>query len=166
MGEFLKIILESNTFNFLVFAVILGLILRKIKIGNIISNMQKDIEKDVTKSNDAKENSITELNAAKTKMDNVETDIEKIISEANNSGDLMAKKIVDQADSQIEIIGKNAKKTIENDIQKTKKKLSDKVVKEAVNLTEKKIKSKIAEIPELNQRYIIEAIDELEGINL
>ncbi|MBQ7450718.1 hypothetical protein IJS77_04810 [bacterium] len=158
-------ILKSNTFNFIIFLVIIALILKKINIAKILENIKQNTENSVNNSIKAKKDSQTALIKSENKMKGVEKDVEKIITESKATADIMASNIVSGAKGQIEIIQNNAKKVIVNDLYKTKKSLSDFAIKESIQLTRDNIKNKLNENKGLHQKYIDEALNELEKIN-
>lgn len=165
MSNVWNIILESNTFNFLIFILFLGLILKKINLKNKIINLQQNTENEVNTSKRAKKDSQSSLMKAESMMKKVDEDTEKIINDSKNTAEVIAKNIISSASTQIEIINKNAKKVIENDEYKVKKSLSDYLVKKSLEQVESDIKNKINKDSTLHQKYIDEAINELEGIN-
>ena len=165
MTDFWKIIAESNLLNFLVLIGIFWFVFSKIKIGNVFSSMQKNIENEVNKSVDSKKNSENKLQEAQNLMARTDDDVQNIISDSQNSAEIMAENIIKQANEQIEIIENNAKKVIENDIQKTKRILTKETAKESINYLENKIKRNLDENSNLHQKYIDDAINKLDLLN-
>ena len=158
------IILESNTFNFLVFVIIFAFLFKKINIAEMISGLQSKIEQTVEDSSIAKEESQKSLKSAQKRIEHLESETEKIIKDADEAANIIAEKIVAGADSQIDIIEKNADKAIQNDIQKTKKRLSNIAANDAIKLLENNVKNQLNE--NLHKAFIDEALTELKGINL
>ena len=158
------IIVETNTLNFIVFLGIIVFICAKINLPEIISKIQKKVEKEVKESESAKSDSENNLKTAKNKMEKVPKEVEQIITDAENTAKVMSEQILEQGREEIEIIENNTKKILENDILKTKRNLLGSTAKESIALLEKNINQKLSENKELHQKYIDEAINELEGI--
>lgn len=160
-----NIILQSNTFNFLIFILILGLIFKKIKLKNKIINLQQQKENEVNSAKKAKKDSQSSLIKAESKMQTVGEDMEKIINDSKYTAEIMANNIISSANSQIETINKNAKKIIDNNEYKVKKSLSDFVIKKSLEQAKTDIKNQTDKNADLHQKYIDEAITKLEDIN-
>lgn len=159
-----NIIVETNTFNFIVFAVIVIFICAKINLPKIISELQQKIEKSVNESTKAKSDSENNLKIAENKMKKVPQEVENIISEAKQTAMIMSEQIMEKGKEQIEIIENNAQKVIENDIAKTKRNLTNFTAKTSLELLKNNITIKLYKDKKLHQKYIDEAIDELEGL--
>ena len=159
-----NLIVETNTLNFIVLVLILFFVCKKINLAQMISNLQKNIENNVTDSNLAKTNSEKALKTAEEKMENVENEIETIIEDTKNTAKIVSKNILLHANEQIKTIENNTNKIIENEINKTKKLLSDMTVKTSVTLLKKNLKNNLTKDKNLHQVFIDEAITELEGL--
>ena len=166
LSKIFNIVLESNTFNFLVFIGLLWLICRKIKIDNFISGLQKKIEDEVNNSKMIKKDSQATLNKAENKIENIENDVDEIIKKSKKTAKTIAENIVKSSKSQIDIIENNAQKAHTNDIYKAKRNLNEFAVKESIKITKADIKKRLSENNSLHQKYIDEALNELEGINI
>ena len=164
MADFWKIIIESNLLNFLVLLGIFWFIFSKIKIGNIFSSLQKNIENEVNNSVETKKISENKLQEAQNLMAKTEDDVQNIISDSENSAKIMSENIIKQADEQIKIIENNAKKVIENDIQKTKRSLTKQTAKASIDMLLNKIKRNLDEYSDLHQKYIDDAINKLDSL--
>ena len=165
-SQIADVILKSNTFNFIVFSILIALILKKIDFSALVEKLRKKAEDEVNSSSKAKKDSQTALINAEKKIEKADKDVEKIIEDSESTAAVMASNIISGANGPIEIIRNNAQKVITNDIYKTRKKLSDFTIKESIKLAEENIKDKLKNDETLHQKYIDEAINELEGINL
>ena len=166
LPKFFHIILESNTFNFLIFTGLILLIFKKINLGKIITDLQQKTETEVNNSVQIKKDSQATLTKAENKIKNVKNDIEGIIQKSEKTAKTIAENIIKSSKNQIEIIENNAQKTLENDICKSKRELNEFTVKKSIELTRANIKTKLEENNSLHQKYIDEALNELEGITL
>lgn len=161
-----EILVESNTFNFIILALIFVFVFKKLNIAKKFDELQEAIEIEVKESDKLKQESEENLSAAQKSLDSVGSEVEKIVSEAEKTAEIMAGQIVAQAVPQIEIIKNNAQKVIENDIRKTKTTLSFNVANASLKLSEQKLKDKLNNNENLHQIFIDEAISELEGLNI
>ena len=160
------LVLESNTFNFIVFVLIFAYIFKKIKLGEMIQKLQQNIENTINNSIKAKKDSEILLNNAEKQMETVDTDIDKIVNNAKKTAKTVAENIISSSKGQIEIIENNTQKIIFNDIYKVKRSLSDFTIKESIKLTKNDIETKLKQDKNLHQKYIDEAITELESIEI
>ena len=166
LAKIWHLILESNTFNFIVFLLILALIFKKIKLGELIQKLQQNIENTINNSIKAKEDSEVLLNKAEKQMETVDSDIDKIVNKAKKTAKTVAKNIISSSKGQIEIIENNKQKIIENDTYKIKRSLSDFTIRESIKLTKTDIETRLKQDKNLHQKYIDEAITELEGLEI
>ncbi len=80
MNEFVNLwnlILESNTFNFVVLVVILVIVMQKLHISDKLEDIKHEIIDKIEKSKQAKEDAAYSLADAKTKIEHLEEDIEE-----------------------------------------------------------------------------------------
>ena len=166
MAHLWNYIVETNTLNFIVLAIILLFAFKKINLPEMISKLQQNIENAVNESNLAKTKSQEALKIAEEKMENVDKEVENIIEDTQKTAQIVSKNIISQADEQIKTIDNNKNKAIENETNKTKRTLSDIVAKTSVTLLRKNLENKLKEDKNLHQVFIDEAITELEGLNI
>src|SRR5574344_1501890 len=144
--EIWKQICESNTFNFVVMALVLVWIWKKCDLGNGIERGRKKVEDSV-------------VNAEKTKDENL-----KELYEVQNS-------VVDVDERMLDILSKaeeNAKyseKAIESNVESIKNEISKETAQEAVELAENHIKSELQRDSSLHYRYIDESLNALDSID-
>ena len=166
LSKIFNIILETNTLNFLVFAGLIWFICKKINLAGLIAELQKNTETEVNNSTKVKEDSQTALSKAEEKMKNVGNDVNEIIKKSESTAKTIAENIVKSSKGQTDIIENNAQKALANDIFKTKRSLNEFAVKESIKMTKAEIKKRLLENKSLHQKYIDEAINELEEMNL
>ena len=105
-----NIIVETNTFNFIIFVIIFAIILKLAKVGNLITSMQSKVNQYVNDSTTAKENSELELKRAEEKVQKVGTEIKEIMDNADLNAMRLGRKILADANIQSEGILLNADK--------------------------------------------------------
>ena len=165
ISKIFNIILESNTFNFLIFVGLVWLICKKINLGAMLSELQKQTETEVNHSTKIKKDSQNMLVKAENMMKNVENDVDEIIKKSEMTAKTIGENIVSSAKGQIDIIESNALKARKNDIYKTKRILGEFTVKKSIEMTRAGIEKRLEENKFLHQKYIDEALNELEGIS-
>src|SRR5574344_1768036 len=120
MADFVDIwtlILQSNTFNFALFLIILIAIAQKIDIPTMLEKLKSEVAQKVEDAKNAKKVAFEDLRKAELSIENVGQEITKMLGEAENSANTMGKKIVDDAYNEVRNIENNAKKLINSENQ-------------------------------------------------
>ena len=94
MAHLWNLIVESNTLNFIVLAIILLFAFKKINLPEMISKLQQNIENAVNESNLAKTKSQEALKIAEEKMKNVDKEVENIIEDTQKTAQIVSKNII------------------------------------------------------------------------
>ncbi|MBR6099154.1 ATP synthase F0 subunit B [bacterium] len=157
-----NLILESNTFNFVVLIVILAIVMQKLHISDVIEKMKDEIIDKIEKSKLAKEDAAEYLADAKLKVEHLEEDIAKKIALADTQAHNVGETIKEAAQRKLKQIENNVEKVIEAEEKTIVTSLSDEASLESVRLAEQIIREKLAKDPSLHDRYINESIEELE----
>lgn len=160
-----NIIVESNTFNFIVFALIVAWIFKKIDIKNMISSLQQKIIKILDEVRKEHEDAKNELLNAEKAIENLEDELKNIVDDAHKSAEVISNKILDEAKKQIEGIEANAKKVIEAEEKLLISKLTRSTSQASVEAAKSHIKNVLEQTPTLHEKYINESIDELDRLN-
>lgn len=165
ISEIWNIIVESNTFNFVLFVLILAWVAKKINVGQIISSLQAKIIKlieDVKREHEIAKNEL--LNAQKA-VENLPTELKEIIQDAEKSADVISKKIMTEAEKQLENINNNAQKVIDAEEKLLISTLTKNTSKASVEAATSHIQNTLTQTPSLHEKYINESIDELDRLN-
>lgn len=165
ISEIWNIIVQSNTFNFVLFVLILAWVAKKIDVGQIISSLQAKIIKlidDVKREHEAAKNEL--LNAEKA-VENLPTELKEIIQDAEKSADVISKKIMTEAEKQLESINNNAQKVIDAEEKLLISTLTKNTSKASIEAAKSHIQNTLTEAPSLHEKYINESIDELDRLN-
>lgn len=160
-----NIIVESNTFNFVIFALIFAWIFKKIDIKSAISSLQQKIIKLLDEVKKEHENAHNELRNSEKAVENLGEELENIVDEAKNSAKVLGEKILDEAKKHIESIELNAKKAIEAEEKLLISKLTKSTSQASVEAAKSHIKDVLEQTPTLHEKYINESIDELDRLN-
>lgn len=161
-----NLIVESNTFNFIIFLAIFGLILKKVNIKDAISSLQTKIHKILDDVKKEKEEAEEKLSNAEVSIANLNTELNVIVDDAKRSAEIIGHKIIDEAKKQVENIEENAIKVIQAEEKQLIAKLSKSTSLVSIEIAEKHIIEELEKTPTLHERYINESIDELDGLKI
>ena len=139
MANFWNLIVQSNTFNFIVMLVILGILWQKLNLSSAVEKMKSEIALDA----EIKES----LDKSKVLAQNVFDEIQT-----------MAQKSVEKIEA-------NVDKIIDNETRKVNTKLSNATADSAINLAKSRLKEMFDANPELHNKHINDAIETLDRIS-
>lgn len=165
ISKFWNIIIESNTFNFIFFVLIIGFVLKKINIGALISSLQQKIVKILDDVKKDKENAHNELIQAEKTVENLGNELKVIVDDAEKSAKVISEKILTEAKKQVEDIELNAKKIIDAEEKLLISKLAKHTSNASVEAATAHVKNVLEQTPTLHEKYINESIDELDRLN-
>lgn len=159
------IIVESNTFNFIIFIAIIALVLKKVKIGDAIVALQQKIIKIIEDAKKNRDDAHGEFLLAEKAVENLGTELKEIVNDAQNSAKVLGEKILTEAQKQVEDIENNALKVIEAEEKLLVSNLAKQTSKQSVEVAKLHITNVLTETPTLQEKYINESIDELDRLN-
>lgn len=157
-------IVESNTFNFIIFLLIFVWICKKCKISSMIETMQKRVISLIEDAKQAKEKSIDELKNTQNFVANVENEVEEILSTAEQNAERLGQKILKDAEIQVSSILANTDKVVESEGQKIISSLSKKTTIASIEVAKKHIIDTLNERPHYHADFINDSIDELDRL--
>ena len=155
---------ESNTFNFVIFAIIIAYIFKKINIKDAIANLQKSIVDSITKSKEEKATAESGLSKAKKALKAIPEELEKILSDAQKNADVISKNILEDGKLQVSKINQNTKKLIEADQRAVMSELIKATSQEAIKLAENKLSEALNKDRALHDKFIESSINELDRL--
>ncbi|MFA7659379.1 MAG: ATP synthase F0 subunit B [Candidatus Gastranaerophilaceae bacterium] len=156
------IIVESNTFNFILFALIFVWIFKKIDIKNIINSLQQKIIKILDEAKKEKEEAQNQLFQAEKSVENLPAELKIIVNDAEKSAEVISKKILTEAEKQIESIESNATKIIDAEEKLLVSNLTKSTSRASVEAAKSHIENVLEQTPSLHEKYINESINELD----
>ena len=162
--ELLKLIIESNLFNFLIMIAIIAHVAKKFNFAQKIDDSIAKIKETIEKSELAKENSIEELQKAHEATKNVHIESEQIEKQGQENLSNMKEKITLDSEKQINSINKNADKIINAKEKEIISNLSKKTVLASFETAKKHIIHLLQENPDFHQKFIKESIEELNRL--
>lgn len=160
-----NVIVESNTFNFILFVLIFAWIFKKINIKGIINSLQEKIVKIIEEVKKDKADAQNEFFQAEKAIEHLEEELQVIVGDAQKSAKVISNKILTEAKKQIEDIESNAKKIIDAEEKLLIAKLTKNTSHASVETAESHIKCVLEQTPTLHEKYIDESIDELDRLN-
>lgn len=166
MAGFWNLIVQSNTFNFIVMLVILAIIWQKLNLSASLEKMKSDIAAFIENSKKEREESEKQLLTTKKSVENLDVEIRASIEKSKVLAQNVFDEIQAMAQKNIEKIEANVDKIIDNETRKVNTKLSQSTATSAINLATSKLKEMFEQNPELHTQHINAAIETLDRIKL
>jgi len=160
-----NIIVQSNTFNFIIFVMILAWVAKKIDVAAIISSLQAKIIKILDEAKKERENAKNKLMQSEKAVENLGEELKIIVEDAQKSAEVISEKILTEAQKQIESIELNATKVIEAEEKLLISNLTKNTSKASIEIAKSHIEKTLEETPTLQEKYINESINELDRLN-
>ncbi len=161
-----NLILESNLINFIVVFVIMAYIIKKINVGDKIENVRKTIKSYVDESSNEKAAAEKELSQIQAKIEHLQDDIKDIEATAQNNIKGFENKIQEEIYEKKKDIDKNAERILNLETKNFKDKLSSVLSEASINLVRKNAIEQLKNNRELHNKYINEALEGIDKINL
>lgn len=158
-------ILTSNLFNFVLMLVILGWIINKFKIADILEQGRKRIEDKINNSKKEHQQALQTLYETQEKEKDVDKEILEIFDKSAKNAVLVGEKLVSDAEKIAETFSLSAQKTINSNIEKSKLNITDETAKTVIDIAKNYIENQLKEDRNLHIKYINKSIDELKEIN-
>lgn len=159
-------ILHSNFINFLILLGIIIFLVLKIDVKKIVETKRKSVENTVKNADIENNSSKLNLKNAQKEVEDIPVKLKEIEETAKDSLHTMEEKLKFEAQKQLSSIEKNIEKVIESESSKVNLMLSKGVSTASLRLAEDNIKNQLETNPELHKKFINQAIDELENVNL
>ena len=164
--NFWELIVESNTFNFIVLLVILVIVMQKLKVSETAAKLKDNIVNAIENAKNAKEKAKTYYDDAKSKIEHIEDEVSERLALATRQAENVADSISENTSRKVTQIEHNVEKVVEAEKKTLITELTDKTTKSSIILAEKYIKLRLDNEPELQDKYIEEGIEELDKVNI
>jgi len=152
--------------NFIVFALIIGIVLKKVVHPQaMLEQEQVVIENQIKDSETTKAESETRLATIEESMANIEKEIESIVSASEENAKLVGEKILKDGEKTALVIQENTEKAIENSRTILKNDLLKRVSLASVEVAKTHIINELSWNQGLHDKLIDESVDALEEIN-
>lgn len=164
--EIWNLIVQSNTFNFLIFIGLFALLFKKINFGEMMDNLQAKVMTLIEDAKKAKDESIKELKKTQEISSKVPQEVKDILDNADVTAERLGKRILEEAEKQVNSIYKNTDSIVESEGQKIISGLSKKTALASLELAKNHIKKTLSDKPQYHAKFIEDSINELDGFNL
>ena len=164
--EFWNLIVQSNTFNFLIFIGLFALLFKKINFIAMMDSLQVKVISLIEDAKKAKDDSIVELNKNQEISSNVPTEVRNILDNAEVTADRLGKRILEETEKQVNSIYKTTDSVIESEGQRIITSLSKKTVLASLELAKNHIVKTLKEKPQYHVKFIEDSINELDRFNI
>lgn len=164
--EFWNVIVQSNTFNFLIFIGLFALLFKKINFGAMMDSLQAKVMVLIEDAKRAKDDSISELKKTQEVSSKVPMEVKNILDNAEVTADRLGKRILEDAEKQVNSIYKNTDGVVESEGQKIISTLSKKTALASLELAKAHIVKTLQEKPQYHAKFIEDSINELDGFNI
>lgn len=166
MADIWQIIVQSNTLNFLIVLAVVLFIVSKLDVKSKLEAIKDEIKTYVDTSSQEKEAAEKDLDEIKEKIKHLPEEIADIKQSAENNIRGIEKRINEEIEEKKKDIENNAKRILGLETKKFKSHLSGVLSQASVDLAKKNALEQLNNNRELHDRYIDEAIDEIDRIGL
>lgn len=166
MSNLFQTLIHSNTINFLIVLSLLLFLMSKLKIGNKIDLMRNEIKNFVDESTNEKNLAEKELENINNKIKNLPKETQEIETSAQKNIEGFERRIENELKDKMLDIKTSSDRILNLEIKQFKEKLTGLLSEASINLAKKNAIEQLENNRELHNKYIYEAIDEIDGINL
>ena len=166
MSNLIQILIQSNTLNFLIVLLILGFIIKKLNIGTKVDCIKGEIEAFVESSEKERKQSEQNLTRINDKLAKLPAVIERIKRSTENNIKNIEANVQKKTEIQKQDISKNAERLFKLETKKFKTGLTNLLSEKSVDLAKENAINQLKENPLLHNKYIDNAIDEIDRIVL
>jgi len=169
MNETLNILKElatSNTINFAIMAILLGVIIKKLHLSTAFEKSIEAIKNQISNSETEKANSSKILGKNKDLIEKLPNELEEMEKTSQSKLTAFEEKIEDNTRKTIEnlVLATDRIKTIEE--KKVSNLLTQSTSKEALELAKNRICELLEKNPEMHNDFIQQSIDELDKVKI
>ena len=169
MNETLNILKElatSNTINFAIMAILLGVIIKKLHLSTAFEKSIESIKNQISNSETEKANSSKILGKNKDLIEKLPNELEEMEKTSQSKLTAFEEKIEDNTRKTIEnlVLSTDRIKTIEE--KKASNLLTQSTSKEALELAKNRICELLENNPEMHNDFIQQSIDELDKVKI
>ena len=166
MSEIVHLLVHSNTLNFLIVLSIIVILVVKLNLKDKIEVLREEIKSYVDASADEKNIAEQNLSIIKEKIQKLPLQIEDIQKSTENSVKSIGEKIKADIQEQKQDISNNAERILNLEMKKFKQKLTSVLSEKSVEIAKENAINQLKENNELHNKYIDNAIEELDRISL
>lgn len=165
-SEFINFIARTNLFNFVIFASIIGLLIIKLDVKNKLENARINVIETIDKSENEKNDSISDLELLQESISHINEEIMEILSKSEENAQIVGNKILDDAKDIAITYQHNSQKTIENKYAILKNDLLKRASNASIELAKMHIINELNNNPDLHNKLIDESVEQVNGVEL
>ena len=158
------LIVQSNTFNFIVLILLLALILKLIKIDDKFQNAIDNIKRTINQSKNVFEKSVEDLKSASESASNTEYEIDLIKQKGDNNILNFEQENTKELEKQIDLINSNTQKELNSKESELISKLSQNTIRASIELAKLHITKLLEKNPSYHEKFINDSISELNRL--
>lgn len=162
----LKMLVESNTVNFIIMVILLYVILKKVHLGAAFEKMIDSIKNNIEKSEHTKRKSLETLENSKNKMEKLPEDLAALEKTSGDKIKAFEDKITSNTKKTISDLNSSIARVMEIEEKKISNLITEKTSKDSVNLAKSKIIDLLNKNPELHNQFIQQSLDELDKVKI
>lgn len=166
MTNFWNIIIETNTFNFVILAIIIAIVWVKLDINKVFQTLKENISNAIENAKTSKLDADRELKKAKKLFKNIQNEITEQEQQAQKTANAMVNSITKNLEEQLNSIEKNINLAIQNEEKEYSLNLTHETTDKAIKIAEQKIINMLNDNPQLHEKLIQESINELSKVKL
>lgn len=166
MTDLLEKIAESNIINFIIVLALLIWLFSKINLKAKTAELSLQIKNYVKESETEKESSLEKLKEIKTEIVNLPENIKDIELSTEKNLQGINKRISKEIEEKKSDLQNNEKRILRLERKKFKEKLTTILTETSIDLAKKNAIEQLENNRELHDKYIYEAINEIDGVNL
>jgi len=157
-------IARTNLFNFVIFAGIIALIVKKLHVKDELEKAKNTVNETIQTSEAAKTESENKLNDVQESLSHLSNEIDLIIEESEKNSKLVGEKILEDAKQNALTVKDNATKALKNSTILLKNDLIRRASLASVEVAKAHIIEELSRNADLHNKLIDESIEALKGI--
>lgn len=161
-----KTIMESNAFNFVLMIAFFAWLFKKIDIKKAITAVKDSVIQALNNADNEKKIAGEELSKAKGLVKNLDSEIKETLTAAENNAKDLVSKIEDSTRQRVETIENNIERVISGEEKTINAKLTSLCSKNSIDIAKEKLLNKLAQNPELHQKYLDKSLEDLDKVEL
>lgn len=162
----LKTLATSNAINFVIMAVILGVIIKKLHLGTAFEKSVYEIKNRIEKAEQEKADSLNILHKNKTLLEKLPEDISNLEQTSESKIKAFENKIENNTQKIISELNQTIKKVISIEEKKISNLLTEKTSKNAIERAKNQITELLEKNPDLHNDFIQHSLDELDKVKI
>jgi F0F1-type ATP synthase membrane subunit b/b' len=166
LNQILDYIARTNLFNFIIFAIIIVLIVKKLNVKGKMESAVQEVEETINSSEETRAESEKELSVIEQSMARLSEEVDSIIEQAEENAALVGSKILSDAENSVIQIRQNAQNAIENSKILLKNDIIRRASLASVEVAKTYIIEELKRNSDLHEKLINESIESIEGVEL